>query len=38
MAIIGIDHVQLAMPANGEEAARVLSAGHLDLREVLKPA
>ncbi|MEK1888281.1 MAG: VOC family protein [Phyllobacterium sp.] len=38
MAIIGIDHVQLAMPANGEEAARLFYEGLLELREVSKPA
>lgn len=36
--IIGIDHVQLAMPAGGEAAARGFYAGVLRLSEVPKPA
>lgn len=36
--VIGIDHVQLAMPAGGEERARGFYAGVLGLREVPKPA
>lgn len=38
MLIAGIDHVQLAMPAGEEDAARVFYAGLLGLREVEKPA
>lgn len=36
--IIAIDHVQLAMPAGGEDAARRFYAGVLGLTEVPKPA
>jgi catechol 2,3-dioxygenase-like lactoylglutathione lyase family enzyme len=36
--VLGIDHVQLAMPAGGEEEARAFYAGVLGLREVGKPA
>lgn len=36
--IVGLDHVQLAMPAGGEEAARAFYAGLLGLTEVAKPA
>lgn len=36
--IIGIDHVQLAMPAGGEDDARRFYAGVLGLIEVPKPA
>ena len=36
--ILAIDHVQLAMPAGGEAAARAFYAGVLGLREVRKPA
>ena len=35
--IHGLDHVQLAMPAGQEEAARALYAGLLGLAEVPKP-
>lgn len=35
--IIGIDHVQLAMPAGGEDAARAFYTDLLGLREVPKP-
>lgn len=38
MNILGIDHVQLAMPAGGEEAARVFFIGLLGFLEVPKPA
>ncbi|WP_027230252.1 VOC family protein [Phyllobacterium sp. UNC302MFCol5.2] len=38
MRIIGMDHVQLAMPVNGEAAARAFYDGLLGLREVAKPA
>lgn len=37
MGIIGIDHVQLAMPAGGEAEARRFYAGVLGLAEVDKP-
>ncbi len=35
--IVAIDHVQLAMPAGGEDAARRFYANVLGLREVPKP-
>lgn len=35
--IVGIDHVQLAMPAGGEDEARRFYAGLLELPEVAKP-
>lgn len=38
MAIVGIDHVQLAMPAGRESAARDFYEGLLGLRETAKPA
>ena len=38
MALIGIDHVQLAMPERGEEAARAFFGGLLGMQEVAKPA
>jgi catechol 2,3-dioxygenase-like lactoylglutathione lyase family enzyme len=38
MAIIGLDHVQLAIPAGGEDQARGFYAGLLGLEEVAKPA
>ena len=34
---MGIDHVQLTMPAGGEDAARAFYGGLLGLREVPKP-
>ncbi len=37
-AIVGLDHVQLAMPPAGETAARAFYVGVLGLREVAKPA
>ena len=37
MAIVGIDHVQLTMPAGGEDAARDFYGVLLGLREVPKP-
>lgn len=37
MAVIGIDHVQLAMPQGGEDAARAFYVGLLGLSEVPKP-
>jgi catechol 2,3-dioxygenase-like lactoylglutathione lyase family enzyme len=36
--VIGVDHVQLAMPAAAEEAAVAFYAGVLGLRRVEKPA
>lgn len=36
--ITGIDHVQLAMPAGGEDTARSYYAGLLGMAEVAKPA
>lgn len=38
MAIVGIDHVQLAMPAGREEDARAFYSSLLGLPEVPKPA
>jgi catechol 2,3-dioxygenase-like lactoylglutathione lyase family enzyme len=38
IAVIGIDHVQLAMPPGGEPAARQFYGELLGLREVPKPA
>jgi catechol 2,3-dioxygenase-like lactoylglutathione lyase family enzyme len=38
MGVIGLDHVQLAMPPGGEEAARRFYGGVLGLTEVPKPA
>ena len=38
MAVYGIDHVQLAMPAGGEPLARRFYAGVLGLTEIPKPA
>jgi catechol 2,3-dioxygenase-like lactoylglutathione lyase family enzyme len=35
--VIGIDHVQLAMPPGGEDAARAFYAGLLGVPEVPKP-
>ena len=37
MAIRAIDHIQLAMPAGGEQAARVFYGGLLGMAEVPKP-
>lgn len=36
--VVGLDHVQLAMPAGGEDAARTFYGGLLGLTEVPKPA
>ena len=36
--IVGLDHVQLAMPRGGEERARGFYAGVLEMRELPKPA
>ena len=38
MHIMGIDHVQLAMPAGGEDKARAFYFGLLGIPEVAKPA
>jgi catechol 2,3-dioxygenase-like lactoylglutathione lyase family enzyme len=38
VGIVGIDHVQLAMPAGGEEAARRFYGDVLGFEEVPKPA
>ncbi|WP_301750370.1 VOC family protein [uncultured Erythrobacter sp.] len=38
MAIIGLDHVQLAIPAGGEDQARAFFVGLLGMTEVPKPA
>lgn len=35
--VVGIDHVQLTMPAGGEDAARAFYGGLLGLREVPTP-
>ena len=37
MTILGIDHVQLAMPVGGEAAARVFYMGLIGMTEVAKP-
>lgn len=37
MAIIAINHVQLAMPSGEEDAARYFYAGLLDIPEIKKP-
>lgn len=37
MAILALDHVQLAIPAGGEDAARAFWAGLLGMKEVPKP-
>ncbi len=37
MAIIGLDHVQLAIPAGGEDQARGFYTGLLGMTEVPKP-
>jgi catechol 2,3-dioxygenase-like lactoylglutathione lyase family enzyme len=38
MRVTAIDHVQLAMPAGGEEKARTFYAGLLGIPEVSKPS
>jgi catechol 2,3-dioxygenase-like lactoylglutathione lyase family enzyme len=38
VAVIGLDHVQLAIPAGGEDRARAFYAGLLGMTEVPKPA
>ena len=37
MGILGIDHVQVAIPRGGEAQARAFYAGLLDLEEIPKP-
>ena len=37
MEIVALNHVQLAMPAGGEDAARRFYAGLLDIPEIEKP-
>ncbi len=37
MAIIGLDHVQIAIPEGGEESARAFYGGVLKMHEVPKP-
>ena len=38
MAVVGIDHIQLAIPANGEDEARRFFGDLLGMVEVPKPA
>lgn len=38
MGIYALDHVQLAMPAGGEEQARAFFGGVLEMTEIAKPA
>ena len=38
MAILGLDHVQLAIPEGGEPQVRAFFTGILGMREVAKPA
>lgn len=38
MPVVSLDHVQLAMPAGGEDKARAFYAGLLGIPEVAKPA
>ena len=38
MTVLALDHVQIAMPAGGEDEARRFYAGILGLHEVAKPA
>ena len=37
MAVVGLDHVQLAMPPGGEERARTFYCGVLGMAEIEKP-
>ncbi len=37
MGVIGLDHVQIAIPAGGEDEARAFFVGLLGMREVPKP-
>ncbi len=38
MGVIGLDHIQLAIPAGGEDDARAFFVGLLEMKEVAKPA
>lgn len=38
MAVVGLDHVQIAIPERGEDQARAFYAGLLGMAEVPKPA
>ena len=38
MAIIGLDHIQIAIPENGEDTARAYYGGLLGMHEAPKPA
>ena len=38
MAVIGLDHVQLAIPVGGEDASRTFFVDLLGMKEVPKPA
>ena len=38
ISVVGLDHIQLAMPLGAESAARAFYAGVLGFREVEKPA
>lgn len=38
MSVVGLDHVQIAIPAGGEDQARGFYAGLLGMTEVPKPA
>jgi catechol 2,3-dioxygenase-like lactoylglutathione lyase family enzyme len=38
VAVIGLDHVQIAIPAGGEDHARTFYGGLLGMAEVTKPA
>jgi catechol 2,3-dioxygenase-like lactoylglutathione lyase family enzyme len=38
VGVVGLDHVQLAIPAGGEDRARTFYAGLLGMEEVPKPA
>lgn len=38
MAILGLDHIQLAIPESGEDKAREFYVNLLGMREVAKPA
>lgn len=38
MAVLGLDHIQLAIPDGGEPQARAFFTGLLGMREVAKPA
>jgi catechol 2,3-dioxygenase-like lactoylglutathione lyase family enzyme len=38
MGVLGLDHIQLAIPAGGEDEMRKFFVGLLDMQEVAKPA